>query len=215
MVGCDYLVHCGDLTNIGTIDEVKKGLVILAEQMKALKIKKAILVPGNHDNCLENEIGFKQAIDYTDELIRNFGVSILIVRDELIELDQGFKIFASPYYRRIGGGEIFSFHYSSKMTEKLFKELISPDIDILITHGPPSGILDFSESDEFNDKENYGCHNLLAFIQNPNSKIKHHIFGHIHQQGGKRVVENTVNFYNVACVAQVIEMEKLTNDSQD
>jgi len=67
--------------------------------------------------------------------------------------------------------------------EKHWK-LIPNDTDILITHGPPYGILDktFQNSD-------VGCVNLLEKVEIV--QPKYHIFGHIHEGFGTSKLNNT------------------------
>ena len=59
------------------------------------------------------------------------------------------------------------------------------DIDILITHGPPKGILD----------SGMGCEELLLQINRVRPKI--HCFGHVHGQSGSELVNGT-RFINAA-----------------
>lgn len=63
---------------------------------------------------------------------------------------------------------------------------IPANIDFLITHGPPEGILD----------EHRGCPLLRETVFK--SKPVYHVFGHIHSLGGKREVINNIRFYNVS-----------------
>lgn len=62
--------------------------------------------------------------------------------------------------------------YCPDQSEKLWKD-IPKDIDVLVTHGPPYGILDFTIR-----KEYAGCKGLLKFVEI--IKPQAHIFGHIH-----------------------------------
>lgn len=55
------------------------------------------------------------------------------------------------------------------------EEDISEDIDIVVTHNPPYGILD----------ENMGSVYILNFIMK--AKPKYHLFGHIHSTAGQNV----------------------------
>jgi len=57
-------------------------------------------------------------------------------------------------------------------------DLISKNVDVLITHGPAFGLLD-----KIHSGENTGCENLLAKIEEIKPKV--HICGHIHESYGK------------------------------
>ena len=67
---------------------------------------------------------------------------------------------------------------------------IPEDTDILITHSPAYGILDFD------DGINYGSEEILHRLPSlPN--LKAHLFGHIHAQHGI-VIQNGITFSNGA-----------------
>jgi Icc-related predicted phosphoesterase len=63
---------------------------------------------------------------------------------------------------------------------------IPEDIDIVVTHNPPYGILD----------ENMGSVNILNFIMK--AKPKYHLFGHIHSTEGQNVQFGDTKCINVA-----------------
>lgn len=56
-----------------------------------------------------------------------------------------------------------------------------PDVDILMTHGPPKGILDGCP------QGNVGCRNLLRALRR--AKPLMHCFGHIHEGNGVEIVD--------------------------
>jgi len=59
-------------------------------------------------------------------------------------------------------------------------KLIPNDIDILITHGPPNGILDLVPRKGWD--ENTGCEELRKKVEEIAAfgRLKLHVFGHIH-----------------------------------
>jgi Icc-related predicted phosphoesterase len=61
---------------------------------------------------------------------------------------------------------------------------------LLITHGPPYGILDNGKSGK-----NVGSKHLLEVVKK--IKPRYHIFGHIHESTGMNKIENT--FYLNVC----------------
>jgi len=69
--------------------------------------------------------------------------------------------------------------------------------DILVTHSPPAGIL---------DDGNYGNKPLLAALTYQEHKIKTHLFGHCHGDGGKTMEEMGIKFYNGATKLRFIEI---------
>jgi Icc-related predicted phosphoesterase len=72
--------------------------------------------------------------------------------------------------------------------------MIPPATDVLVTHGPPFGILD-SIRRPSGELESTGCPSLLSCIQN--LRLGVHIFGHIHEGRGV-FQENDVSFHNVS-----------------
>ena len=62
--------------------------------------------------------------------------------------------------------------------------MIPEDTDILITHGPPEGILDLCKNGD-----RVGCRDLLLMIEKPKPKV--HVLGHIHESYGIKVGNGT------------------------
>ena len=75
---------------------------------------------------------------------------------------------------------------------ELLWETIPEDVDILITHGPPKSILDFS----LHQRENCGSKSLLNKVLE--LRPKYHIFGHIHESRG--TLTNYTTFINCSQV---------------
>jgi Icc-related predicted phosphoesterase len=69
--------------------------------------------------------------------------------------------------------------------------MIPLNTDILITHGPPFGKLDYVPYNNVN----VGCEDLLARVQEIKPKI--HVFGHIHEGYGY-VFDGTTHYINAA-----------------
>jgi hypothetical protein len=74
--------------------------------------------------------------------------------------------------------------------ERLFSR-IPQETDVLITHGPPRGILDAASR----QKKPRGCDQLLAAVRRVRPRL--HVFGHIHEQYGMFRSSSTL-FVNVA-----------------
>lgn len=170
---CDIIIHAGDATGRGSMEEIMPFLNWFSKQ----KSKYKIMVPGNHD------WGFEKQEDFYRHACQERGITLLI--DELIDLE-GLKIYGSPIqpyfcnwaFNRFPGPEIQA-HWDK----------IQP-CDILVTHGPPYGFLD----------ENMlggrcGCDQLLNKILEIRPKA--HIFGHIHDNNGLKSFDG-IKFYNVA-----------------
>jgi Icc-related predicted phosphoesterase len=177
--GGDILFHCGDFTRTGTIREAKDFAIYIANQ----KYRHKIVIAGNHDFCFENQ--FKSE---AEKILKDNG--IIYLNDSFVVLEK-IKIWGSPVqpffhnwaFNRLRGEEINK-HWN----------LIPEDINILLTHGPPHGLLDKVYSGE-----SVGCEDLLKKI----AKVQPHIhaFGHIHESYGTKNVVCT-RFIN-ACVTDL------------
>ncbi len=156
----DVLIHAGDATIRGTQHEVEEFLTWFS----SLPHKYKIFVAGNHDWLFENDNRFARL------LVANFNIKYL--QDSFVEIE-GFKIYGSPWQPRFYDWA-FNLMRGAEIAEKW--KLIPDDTDILITHGPPHGILDEVPRKYF--VENTGCEELRKKIEEIRPKL--HIFGHIH-----------------------------------
>jgi predicted phosphohydrolase len=121
----DILICAGDFTmfskNLSSIEDFNEWLGELPHRHK-------IVVPGNHESFLESNRERRSLLDNATVLI-----------DERIEIE-GMNIFGSPMTPLYGAA--FG-KYSAKDRELHWRN--GPDdTHLLITHGPPFGILDLS-----------------------------------------------------------------------
>jgi Icc-related predicted phosphoesterase len=161
----DILIHAGDFTRRGTLDEIEAFDSYLAS-LKNIEHK--IVIAGNHEIYLDARFCGKesQRIKARDKL-RN----CIYLEDDHVEL-YGYKIYGSPW-QPIHVGNAFQLERGSKLRAKWNK--IPSDTDILVTHGPPLGY-----GDRVGSTRNVGCEDLLDEVKN-RIKPKYHIFGHIHE----------------------------------
>jgi Icc-related predicted phosphoesterase len=166
----DVLVCCGDITTRGALSEVKE----FSEFLKALDYRYKIVIAGNHDFCFDD-----QRKNTAVEIFLNDG--IIYLNDSGVEID-GIKFWGSPIqpwfhdwaFNRARGEEIRK-HWN----------LIPLDTDILITHGPPFGILDLC----FHGAQ-VGCSDLLELVKRIKPRV--HAFGHIHESYGSLKIDDTI-----------------------
>lgn len=159
----DILIHSGDATITGTVEEIK----LFNAWFSALQHKHKIFVAGNHDWLFERN----------NELARMLlDTKIIYLQDSECEIE-GLKIYGSPWQPRFYDWA-FNLMRGAELAEKW--KLIPNDIDILITHGPPNRILD--EVPRKWGIENTGCEELRKRVDEIAwyGKLKLHIFGHIH-----------------------------------
>lgn len=176
----DILIHAGDATNRGTMEEI----IFFNEWFTNLPHKHKIFIAGNHDWLFEkNNLQARKLLDDP----------IIYLQDSSVEIEK-LKIYGSPWQPRFFNWA-FNLNRGAEMAEKW--KLIPDDIDILITHGPPNGILDEVPRQYF--VENTGCEELRRRVGNLAvfGKLKLHVFGHIHC--GYGTAENFgVKFINAA-----------------
>lgn len=145
----DVVVHSGDFCMVGAEAEAIDFLNWFCDLPYAHKI----FICGNHDDCLygANIHGLDPNVHY----LCNSGVEIY-----------GVKFYGVPMFM------------SDCVTDRQAKNIakIPGDTDVLVTHSPVYGILDFD------DNINYGDEQLLAKVIEIRPRL--HIFGHIHAQHG-------------------------------
>lgn len=165
------IIHSGDFSNPKNpalnYNEATQFLVWY-DDIKDVKYK--LLICGNHDTSFESGLIDKHAL-------KLFYPSITYLLHKTIEIE-GIKIFGSPYTP-----EFNSWAFNVKRA-KLFKywEQIEEGTDIVVTHGPPMGVLDLASRQDESGYEQVGCRSLMKHIERV--KPKFHIFGHVHSEKG-------------------------------
>lgn len=169
----DILICVGDFTMFSKrLSAIKDFNAWLGE----LPHRHKIVVPGNHEFFLESDPERRSLLENANVLI-----------DESIEIE-GLSIFGSPTTPLYGA----AFGKSSAEDRERHWRRIPNDTHLLVTHGPPFGILDVSPSEpgRMGDPELGNRIKELPFI-------KLHAFGHIHGAYGL-VEQEGVIFANVA-----------------
>ena len=183
----DILIHSGDVSGRGSRNEILSFLDWFSSQSHKYKI----FIAGNHDFFFEKNSG--------SEITIIIPPGITYLNDSGITIE-GINIWGSPItpwfydwaFNRIRGNDIRK-HW----------ELIPTNTDILITHGPPFGILDRTAQGI-----NVGSEDLLEFINKIRPKF--HVFGHIHEGFGIREINN-VTYINASVLD---ERYRLVNEPQ-
>lgn len=159
----DVFIHCGDFS-IGHPVPLEK-ISALNDQLAALPHKHKLLVAGNHDWPLmlepENSRALLTAVTYLEDS----GVTI-----------DGVKFYGSPWQP---DHKHYAFNLQRGCIELKQKwEAIPDDTDILVTHSPPWGLLDFASASQ----DHVGCEALRRRLENFSPAL--HIFGHVHEGRG-------------------------------
>lgn len=172
----DVLLHCGDFTENDRADEYQRFNTWMASQAH----KHKIVIAGNHEFSLEGAQG------YGSRILR----SVTYLQDSACEIE-GLKFWGSPWQPWFYD---FAFNFppdDEGNMARLTWSKIPIDTDVLITHGPPRGILDRIPGRNVN----VGCPDLLQRVQAVRPLI--HAFGHIHVANGIEKIGETV-FVNAA-----------------
>jgi Icc-related predicted phosphoesterase len=169
--GGDLLIISGDLTAKDTLNEYFECFHWIDKQ----NYRKKILIAGNHDNLLQNEQWLLKSTE-------NFSY----LCDSGTEFE-GLKIWGSPWTKTFSGmnEKCKAFTCESEMELSKKWETIPDNVDILVTHSPPFGMLDCVQNMTTGKNENVGSKSLLKCIEKLLPKMT--IFGHIHEHGGKQI----------------------------
>ncbi|MCJ1472168.1 hypothetical protein MMC13_000815 [Lambiella insularis] len=190
----DVLLHAGDLSEVGSLEEYQVTIDVLKSCDAELKI----VIGGSHDLSLDPEYmalvdmggrPFEGPENDTWKVMELWkgpeaqaaGIVYLEEGIHTFELKNGakFTIYATPYTPMFRD---LAFAYPHKLDRfncmNADNRIPSfPAIDVLLTHGPPWGILDLTRTDE-----HAGCPWLLSAVKRVRPRM--HCFGHIHEEWG-------------------------------
>lgn len=172
----DVLVACGDWSRG---HGHRRDSERFAEWMARWPHPFKLAVPGNHDAAVEdNHLDLKS-------MFREHGVNLLMFGTvfEFRTVRFGGSPWI-PYYK----GE-FAFEREAEQLEVLWNKV--PQVEVLVTHAPPLGILDTTSRGE-----HIGCPVLRRHIFE-RIRPRLHLFGHVHEGRGD-TVEDGIRFVN-AC----------------
>lgn len=185
LIGGDVLLHSGDISEKGYEYEIIKFL----DWFSDLPYERKIFIAGNHD------FYFEHYPSQVKELLKDYP-SVTYLEDNMTLLGEEWeeytdrpKVWGSPWQPRFFNWAFNIDRDSDQLEDKW--NMIPPDVDILLTHGPPKGILDYVARDHYNA----GCERLMPKIYDIKPKI--HVFGHIHEGYGYKF-ENETMFINAS-----------------
>ena len=162
--GIDMVIHSGDCSNPRDPYNNEPEVREFIHWYKELPIKHKIYVAGNHDTSIEKGLVTKK--DFED-------YNIHYLEDDLITIE-GLLIYGNPYTPQFGN---WAFMKDRVKLDRYWTKAMPGYVDILVTHGPPKGILDKSYSRE-DVLEMCGDKSLLNKVLEV--EPKYHLFGHIH-----------------------------------
>jgi Icc-related predicted phosphoesterase len=173
----DILIHAGDAVLHGTDREWAD----FNEWLGALDCPIRIYVPGNHDRLFADEPARGRA------LLSN--ATVLIDGETTAG---GLRIYGTPWSPTFN-----NWSFMADRGEPLRRKFggIPAGIDVLVSHGPPKGILDRMKPDPFT----LGSAELGEAVARVHPAL--HVFGHIHESYGN-LTQDGILFVNAsACTA--------------
>lgn len=179
----DILICAGDVTDDPGQASLRMFLKWFNNHPHPIKI----LIAGNHDWAFEKWP--KQARDMVSEYAPN----VKYLEDESFESD-GIKFHGSPVSPRFYD---WAFNRDRGPDIQRHWDMIPDDTQVLITHGPPMGILDETTHGKGG---HFGCSNLDSTIRERLKNLKLHVFGHFHGPGGKVEMRDGVMYVNASVV---------------
>ncbi|KOC17314.1 Ser/Thr protein [Aspergillus flavus AF70] len=182
----DVLIHAGDLTNQGSITELRKTINWVA----AADFEVKIVICGNHDITLDPNFYAKhgpkfhnQRLEDPQECIEVVTASSSIVflrhQSALVRLTRPngpntiFKVFGSPFSQSPG---TWAWGYESVDAAALWSR-IPLDTDLVVTHTPPH-----SHCDRRATGGSVGCEALRQALARVRPSLA--ICGHVHESRG-------------------------------
>lgn len=179
----DVLIHAGDWTYRGVSDRMQEFWEWFASQPHKYKVA----IAGNHELGLDSSETVRQ---YNLDMIRSYcGPNTHYLENSGCQID-GIEFWGSPVSPRF-----YDWAFNRDRGQDIIQDWnrIPLTTQVLITHGPPQGILDQVPGDT---SRIIGCEDLKRTVQNL-TNLKLHVFGHIHSGYGT-VVEGGVRYVNAS-----------------
>ena len=178
----DIAIFSGDCSNSKTAAINYHEVMDFIEWYKQIPQKIKIFVAGNHDTSIEAKLVDKGVFE---------GAGIYYLENDSITIN-GTKIWGSPYTPSFNNWAFMRARH--KMVD--IWDMIPSDTDILVTHGPPKGRLDYAPNNGGgNTHFQCGCANLAKQLNRLNN-LKIHMFGHIHNNRSDKNIRNSGVFYD-------------------
>jgi Icc-related predicted phosphoesterase len=191
--GGDLLIVAGDLTARDSAEEHVLFQIWLHNQ----NYKNKVVIAGNHDNrlCKLPFQGIKRQYEEMGEIylcdsgtefeyeepVRN----LFDPDDKSLIYRKKLKIWGSPWTKTFPGMnpccKAFTVDTEEELAEKW--KFIPDDVDILVTHSPPKGVLDSINNYANGQIERAGSLSLLKRSTSL-TRLKLFVFGHIHEGYG-------------------------------
>lgn len=184
----DLLIHAGDLSNSGTVQEIQ----VQIDWLKSLPHAHKTVIAGNHDTYLDPR-SRKMLLHHESHPDLDWG-DIHYLQHSSVRLEfpkrgaRALRIYGAPQIPINEEHPDWAFTYPRYLDA--WTETVPSNIDVLITHGPPAWHLDVF---------GLGCKHLLRECWRVKPKL--HIFGHAHTGRGNEMVhwDDCQKTYELLC----------------
>ncbi len=176
----DVLVHAGDMSGQGEIEEIREFSAWFTSQPD----KHKVIIVGNHDFLFEDEPARARAMLAGCHYLQDSSVAI-----------EDVHFYGSPPTPRFFD---WAFNQDRGPLSVARWSMIPAGTDVLITHGPPYRILDRNL-----EGEACGCADLLDSIRRVKPRL--HVFGHIHEGAGTLEIAGTT-FVNASVLNRYYDL---------
>jgi Icc-related predicted phosphoesterase len=172
----DLLVHAGDLTLSGSLEEIGRA----ARWLRSLPHRHKVVIAGNHDFAFQQE-PFQA---------RLATAGLTYLEDESATV-AGLRVYGSPWQPWV---REWAFSVPEREAIASKWRQIPDGIQVLVTHVPPR------DHGDFDGARNVGCPHLRDEVEGRVRPLLH-VFGHVHQAYG-RYPEDGIEYVN-ACACDI------------
>ena len=196
----DGIIHAGDFTNVGRMDECIRFL----GWFNALPYKYRIIIAGNHDVFMDPDHAYQPSNVSAINAILPVADGFHYLWNSGCEIE-GLKFWGSPEQP-----QFFNWAFNLPRGEPLRHhwESIPEDTDVLITHGPCFGVVD--KCPDFQNPNgpwvSVGCNHLTERIRRINPRV--HVCGHVHAGYGHEYQNETLHINASICTESYAPINK-------
>jgi len=178
----DVLIHAGDFMAFG---DTPREIVDFNQWLGKQPHRHKIVIAGNHDLMFERHPGAARELLDNAIYLENSGTEV-----------EGLKIWGSPVQPEFNN---WAFNVARGAAIRRYWEMIPDSTDVLVTHGPPFGMLDKPHP----STPHLGCEELAKAVERIKPRL--HIFGHIHGGHGQ-LTANGMCFVNASVVNEAYRL---------
>jgi Icc-related predicted phosphoesterase len=188
----DILIHAGDFAAFG---DTPIEIIDFNQWLGTLPHRHKVVIAGNHDWMFERHSGAARELLTNAIYLENSGTELA-----------GLKFWGSPVQPEFNN---WAFNVARGAAIRRYWKMIQASTDVLVTHGPPYGVLDTAHP----TTDHLGCEELAEVVQQIRPSL--HVFGHIHGGQGQQNSDGTLyvnasvvnEAYQLVYAPQVVEIQ--------